>query len=77
MNATLPTLSTREAQILALIALGLSNGAISARLGTTERTVKNQISALARTMLPNPDDRGGSSRVRLALLFHGLPTATE
>lgn len=41
-----PALSLREGQVLALIAEGLTNREIGARLGLAEKTVKNYVSAL-------------------------------
>lgn len=41
-----PSLSLREGQVLALIAEGLTNREIGARLGIAEKTVKNYVSAL-------------------------------
>ena len=41
-----PTLSLRESQVLALIAEGLTNREIGARLGLAEKTVKNYVSGL-------------------------------
>lgn len=41
-----PALSLRESQILSLIAEGLTNREIGARLGIAEKTVKNYVSAL-------------------------------
>jgi DNA-binding NarL/FixJ family response regulator len=64
------TLTRRESEVLAAVAEGLSNADIAARLGNTERTVKNILSGVSRAILSDPDDRGGSSRVRLALWFH-------
>jgi DNA-binding NarL/FixJ family response regulator len=39
-------LSSREAQIMALIAEGLTNGQIAARLVVTEKTVKNHVNRI-------------------------------
>ena len=41
-----PALSLRESQVLALIAEGLTNREIGARLGLAEKTVKNYVSGL-------------------------------
>jgi DNA-binding NarL/FixJ family response regulator len=43
-NAVHATLTPREAEILALMAGGLSNGEIAAHLGSSEGTVKNHVS---------------------------------
>jgi len=45
-DARLESLSTREAQILALIADGLTNREIGVRLSLAEKTVKNYVSGL-------------------------------
>lgn len=39
-----PDLSRRERDVLELVATGLSNGAIAARLGLSEKTVRNNVS---------------------------------
>ncbi|WP_143102972.1 ABC transporter substrate-binding protein [Agrococcus baldri] len=45
--ATLPRgITTREAQVLTLVALGLTNGEIAGRLGTRPRTVSTQVERL-------------------------------
>ena len=41
-----PELSTREREVLDLIAAGNSNTAIAARLGLSEKTVRNNVSAI-------------------------------
>ena len=41
-----PALTRRETQVLELLTQGFTNAAIAARLGTSPRTVKNQIAAL-------------------------------
>ena len=61
-------LTHRENQVLELVANGLPNADIAGHLGITEKTVKNTLTAIGRTLLP--DSRGGSMRVRLALIFH-------
>ncbi|GAA4409966.1 response regulator transcription factor [Actinokineospora soli] len=43
LRSPLPTLTRREAEVLALVADGLSNHAISARLHLTEGTVKSHL----------------------------------
>jgi pimeloyl-ACP methyl ester carboxylesterase/DNA-binding CsgD family transcriptional regulator len=39
-------LTTREREVLELLAQGLDNGAIAGRLGTSEKTVRNQVSII-------------------------------
>ena len=68
--ARFPSLTMREADVLARVAHGMTNAEAGADLGITERTVKN-------LLLPVPakvgvEDRGGSLRVRLALRCHGV-----
>lgn len=53
-SATLPTLTSREKEILALVARGLANKEISARLNITEGTVKRHLeNILAKLHLRN------------------------
>jgi len=40
------TLTSREREIIALVALGWPNRAIGAKLGSTEQTVKNQMGSI-------------------------------
>jgi len=54
-----PRLTRRERELIAHIAEGCSNYTIAARLGTSEQTVKNQLSALYTKL-------GVSSRLELA-----------
>lgn len=65
-------LTAREADVLARIAQGWSNADIAADIGATEKTVKNVALPLAFKVGMDNDDRGGSLRVRLALLAHGV-----
>jgi pimeloyl-ACP methyl ester carboxylesterase/DNA-binding CsgD family transcriptional regulator len=70
-----PALTAREREVLELIARGLANDDIAARLGITSKTVRNQVSALL-------DKLGVSSRAqaivkaREAGLGTGGPAAT-
>jgi DNA-binding CsgD family transcriptional regulator len=60
------SLTTRQHQILALIALGLTNADISMRLGCAEKTVKAHVTPILKALnVPN--------RTSAALAFHGLP----
>lgn len=45
-NPAFPTLTAREAEVLGLVARGLSNQAIAAQLFLSVKTVQNQVSAL-------------------------------
>ena len=62
-------MTEREASIVALVAEGLCNGDIGARLGITERTVKNTLTSVPLKM---GVEAGGSARVRIALAAHGV-----
>jgi DNA-binding NarL/FixJ family response regulator len=55
------TLSRRENQIVDAILAGCTNKEIAHRLGVSDQTVKNQLSALYRKL-------GVSSRLELALM---------
>lgn len=70
-----PHLTEREASVIALIAEGKGNADIASALGITEKTVKNVL-----TVVPGKiglaDDRGGSLRVRIALVAHSLYPAS-
>jgi DNA-binding NarL/FixJ family response regulator len=54
-----PQLTSREREIAALVAAGLSNGAIAGRLTLSERTVENHVSHILRKL-------GRSSRAGVA-----------
>lgn len=69
-----PNLTAREADVLARVAQGWPNATIAADLGTTEKTIKNVSLAIPYHVGMDGDDRGGSVRVRLALLAHGIAT---
>ncbi|MEH0626895.1 helix-turn-helix transcriptional regulator [Streptomyces stelliscabiei] len=56
-----PAVSTREAEVLALLGEHLSNAEISARLFISVRTVESHVSALLRK-LDEPDRRALSRR---------------
>ncbi|MFF2657180.1 LuxR C-terminal-related transcriptional regulator [Kitasatospora sp. NPDC058032] len=55
------SLSGRQAEVLELLVLDLSNQEVAARLGITERTVKAHVAALM-------DRLGVDSRLRLAMV---------
>jgi DNA-binding NarL/FixJ family response regulator len=62
-TAKLSALSEREGQVLALLAQGMSNAAISERLWITEATVKTHVSRLLTKL-------NCENRVQAALLAH-------
>lgn len=69
-------LTAREADVLARVASGLSNADIGASLSVSEKTVKNILLSVPFKVGIPADDRGGSLRVRLALLAHGVQVPT-
>lgn len=64
----LDDLTAREREVLALVAEGLSNGAIATRLYLTKRSVEGHINSIL-VKLDLPDERRVSRRVAAALLF--------
>jgi len=58
--------SDRERQVWMLLARGLSNRAIAARLGTELKTVDKQISALYLKLRIDAKDREVNARVQAA-----------
>ena len=62
-----PRLTEREISVALAISDGLSNTAIAARLGITEKTVKNVSGSVSLKM---DIETGGSVRVRVALCVH-------
>jgi two-component system nitrate/nitrite response regulator NarL len=46
VDAVVPALTTREREVLTLVAEGLGNRAVAARLGVSEHTIKFHVSAL-------------------------------
>ena len=72
LSTRFPALTARECDVLARIGQGWSNATIAASLSMTEKTVKNVSLPLALKVGMDNDDRGGSLRVRLALIVHGI-----
>jgi DNA-binding NarL/FixJ family response regulator len=64
----LDDLSSREREVLALVAEGLSNGAIAKRLFLTKRSVEGHINSIF-LKLELPDEVAVSRRVAAALVF--------
>ena len=65
----LSRLTGREAEILELVAAGLSNSGIARRLFLTERTVEKHITSVMAKLDLDPDDAGVHRRVRAVLLY--------
>jgi DNA-binding NarL/FixJ family response regulator len=65
----LSRLTPREAEVLALVATGLSNSAIASRLVLTERSVEKHITSVLTKLDLGPDDAGIHRRVRAVLLY--------
>ena len=61
-------LSSREAEIMSLIAEGHSNGAIAEQLNVSERTVESHVSAIFRA-LSLASDTAVNRRVQAAVAF--------
>lgn len=66
-NAQLDALSTRERQVLELLANGQPNSAIAAALGLSEATVKSYVSTVLTKL-------GVENRVQAALVAHQVDT---
>lgn len=62
-------LTERETEILSLIAAGLSNAAIAARLVLTGRTVEKHITSIMAKLDLDPDDAEVHRRVRAVLVY--------
>lgn len=67
-NDPLAALSTREREVLALMAEGLSNGGIGRRLWVTEGTVEKHVRSIL-TKLDLPETGDDHRRVRAVILF--------
>ena len=64
----LAELSDRQREVLGLIAEGLSNKAVAARLFVTERTVESHVTQIM-LQLGIDEDPGSRRRVRAVLAF--------
>lgn len=62
-------LTPRETEVLSLVATGLSNAAIAARLVLTERAVEKHITSLLAKLDLDPRDAESHRRVRAVLLY--------
>jgi DNA-binding NarL/FixJ family response regulator len=72
LPAPFGVLSAREVTLAALVGAGLGNHAIAARLGVSEKTVRNQLSAVLVRV-------GARDRVHLAVMVreHGITACPE
>ncbi|GAA1502570.1 response regulator transcription factor [Nocardioides humi] len=68
-RSPLARLTPRETEVLALIAAGLSNTAIAARLVLSERAVEKHITAVLTKLDLGPDDPAVHRRVRAVLVY--------
>lgn len=68
-NSPLSRLTPRESEVLALVATGLSNGAIADKLTLTERAVEKHITAILAKLDLDPDDAEVHRRVRAVLVY--------
>ncbi len=68
-GATLGSLTSRQQDILHLIAQGFTNTAIADRLGLAEKTVENQINLLYQQLGIDRGDPTLQPRVKAALIF--------
>jgi DNA-binding NarL/FixJ family response regulator len=78
MSSTCPTcghqggrwgITKREAEILGLLAAGLSNASIASWIGVSMRTVEHHINALFRKMLTDTDNVAVHRRVKVVLMY--------
>ncbi|WP_159501582.1 response regulator [Microbacterium sp. 18062] len=67
-NGRLAVLTARQQEVMALLAAGLSNRAIAARLEVSERSVDNQINSIYHA-LELSGDKTGNPRVRATRIF--------
>ncbi|MPZ00131.1 MAG: response regulator [Actinophytocola sp.] len=68
-NSPLSRLTPRESEVLELVAGGLSNGAIAAKLTLSERAVEKHISAILGKLDLDPGDTDVHRRVRAVLVY--------
>ena len=66
--ATTPDISTREAEVLALVGEHLSNAEIAARLFLSEKTVAHHVSAILRKLGVRTRGQAGAEAARLGLV---------
>jgi DNA-binding CsgD family transcriptional regulator len=62
-------LTSREVEVLALVAEGLRNGDIAERLFLSEKTVAHHVSAILRKLSVRTRGEAGAAAVRLGLTF--------
>jgi DNA-binding NarL/FixJ family response regulator len=65
-DAGLARLTSRQRQILALVAQGFNNEAIADRLGLAEKSVVNHLTAIYQHLAISPQE---NSRVKATLIF--------
>ncbi len=68
-SSPLEALSPRESDVLALIARGMTNGAIAEELGASERSVQKSVGQIFAKLGLHPDSDGIDRRVHAVLLY--------